>query len=119
MTINRGNSFALISILFLSLAGCSSGPSSSDVRDALEHDIERANQQMLEMGGRVARNIQKTELTELEVLGCAPDGEAFKCDIIYSMQTPLIPLNDISVSIRLREGGGGWRIIGGFGGVNQ
>jgi len=89
------------------------------VRNALERDIERANEQILVLGGRAARNIQKTELTDLEVLGCEPEGEAFKCDIIYSMQTPLMPVNDVSISVRLREGDGGWRIVGGLGGAGQ
>ncbi|MBT9159620.1 MAG: hypothetical protein DDT26_00880 [Dehalococcoidia bacterium] len=119
MSSNLGTSRPIMAILLLGLAGCSSGPSSSDVRDALERDIERANQQILEMGGRAARNIQKNELTELKVLGCEPAGEAFKCDIVYSMKTPFIPVDNVSISVRLRQGDSGWRIVGGLGGMGQ
>ena len=85
MSKKLGGFFPIVFLLFMGIVGCSSGPSSSDVREAIERDVERANQQMIEMGGRAARNTLMMELTELEVLGCEPAGEAFKCDIIYSM----------------------------------
>lgn len=102
----------------LALAGCSSGPSESDVRTALSNELEKLNEDMAAMAGRrMADRIGKYELTSFELVGCEPAGEAYQCDIVYSMETPMMPFNDKAVTVRMRKSDRGWIMMGGAQGM--
>lgn len=101
-----------------SLAACSSGPSSGDVKSAIQDELDRLNEQVeMVAGSRMAAELGKYELTDFELVGCEPAGEAFQCDIVYSMQTPMMPFNDKAVSVRMRESDRGWVVMGGAQGI--
>jgi len=87
-------------MLMLGLGACSSGPSPDDVREALEREFFRE------------------QLTELEVLGCKPAGEACTCDIVYSTVSEFVSMNDVPIAVRTRRADDGWRIVG-LGGTGQ
>lgn len=102
----------------LSLAACSAGPSSSDVESAIQDELDRLNEQVESLAGRrMAAELGKYELTAFELVGCEPAGEAYQCDIVYSMQTPMMPFNDKAVSVRMRESDRGWVVMGGAQGM--
>lgn len=59
--------------LAVSVVGCSSKPSDSDIRGALLKQVEI-------IGGRDAANSQKKELESLKILGCNPsDAGGYVC----------------------------------------
>lgn len=95
------------------LIGCSSGPSESDVRKALERSLESMNSELREALGNSAR-VEAFELTDFDLLGCEEAGESYSCDVVMSMDTPLMKVSDRSTTLRVRKGGGGWRVIGGL-----
>lgn len=97
------------------LAGCSSGPSESDVRRAVESELDAANEQVAAMAGRTAANrIGITRLTAFDLLGCEGSGESYRCDVVISMDTPFMPVNDQALTLRLRETDSGWKVMEGL-----
>jgi len=97
------------------LAGCSSGPSESDVRRAVEHSLEVMNDEIVQMAGSsAAARIDKFRLTDFDLLGCEEAGESYSCDVEFSMDTPMMAVNDKATSIRVRKTDDGWRVIGGL-----
>jgi len=97
------------------LAGCSGGPSESDVRKAVEAAVDSMNSQIEEMAGAgMAARVGRIELTEFDLLGCEQAGESYNCDIVYSMDTPLVPVHDRSTSVRVRDTDKGWKLVGGL-----
>lgn len=97
------------------LAGCSSGPSESDVRKAMEAAVDSMNSQIEEMAGAdMAARVGRVELTDFDLLGCEQAGESYNCDVVYSMDTPLAAIHDRSVSVRLRDTDKGWKLVGGL-----
>lgn len=97
------------------LAGCSSGPSESDVRKAMNAAVDSMNSQIEEMAGaNMANRVGRIEMTDFDLLGCEQAGESYNCDVVYSMNTPLMPIQDRSASVRLRDTDKGWKIVGGL-----
>lgn len=104
---------ATLCAIAMGLAGCSSGPSESDVRKAVEHSVEAMNEQIVAMAGaQAASRVGAFELTAFELLGCEEAGESYNCDIVLSLDTPLMAVDGRSASIRVRETGDGWRVMG-------
>ncbi|PRH83392.1 hypothetical protein [Arenimonas caeni] len=111
-----GGALALLGAL--GLAGCSSGPSETQARAAVERHLDSLNEQIVAMAGqRLARNIERYELTQFELVGCEKAGEAHQCDIIYSMNTPMVPVKDKAVTVRVRKADSGWIMIGSAAGM--
>lgn len=105
------------SVLALSvvLAGCSSGPSESDVRRAVEAELDAANAQLAAMVGQTAADqVGRTRLTGFDLLGCEGSGESYRCDVVISMDSPIMPVNDQALTLRLRESNGDWKIMEGL-----
>lgn len=104
---------ATLCAITMGLAGCSSGPSESDVRKAVEHSVESMNEQLSAMAGaQAAARVGAVKLTAFELLGCEEAGESYNCDVVLSLDTPLMPVDGRSASIRVRETDDGWRVMG-------
>lgn len=110
--VARAVSLVALSVV---LVGCSSGPSESDVRKAVEKSIDTMNQQMAEFAGpAAAARLDRYRLTHFDLLGCEGADESYTCDAVMSMETPLVPVTDTPVTLRLRKGSGGWMVMEGL-----
>lgn len=113
----RKSALRAASVLALSvvLAGCSSGPSESDVRRAVEAELEAMNQQVVAMVGQAAANrVGSNRLTGFDLLGCEGSDETYRCDVVVSMDTPLMPVTDRALTLRVRKADGGWKVMEGL-----
>ena len=98
------------------LAGCSSEPSSSDVKTLVEREIKPA----LEMQAMIMKNAaafgggkagQGTPtLKDVNKLGCKPDGEsAYRCDIELVVMTGAMIKSQV-VPMRFVKASSGWQL---------
>ncbi len=91
---NRG--WAPLALLTL-LTGCSSGPSESDIRQALQKTYAQAT----------AATGVKMEIVSLKKLGCAESGGGYMCDFELSLKGPL-GAQTATTKARFVKGSDGW-----------
>jgi len=110
MTNTRKPALAMLSSVAF-LAACSGEPSESDIRSALEADIEGMNQAVETLGGDLARKKGlKMVLHEVEKVGCEKDAGGYRCDVVTDVETPFLGRRKNTATIRLVETKEGWRI---------
>jgi hypothetical protein len=104
---------ALVPVCLL-VAGCSGEPSEADIQQVYEVEIDRANEQMVRMGGEQAANLLgKTELHSVEKLGCkeAEGNSGYNCDVKVDISVPFLGRQTQTRSQRFVEGDDGWVVI--------
>ncbi|QJW80025.1 hypothetical protein [Burkholderia glumae] len=100
---------ALAGALALSalLSACSGAPGESDVRDALDKQIDQARDQVEKLGGTAAASVmasdfdsQKADIAQAKLIDCRADGDkAWLCDLAAKTG---------SVRLRMLKGPDGW-----------
>ncbi|MFT4434176.1 hypothetical protein ACMX25_12385 [Caballeronia sp. 15715] len=97
--------FLAAALASLSLAACGGSPSESDVKAALLKQVDAGQEQAHRMLGKSAffdsqADEQRKGVSELKLVGCAPDGEkAYRCDIQAKAG---------ALRIRMIKGSDGW-----------
>ncbi len=109
-------SACVLGILFL--AGCSAEPSSAEIESAIKKNTDDANRAALEMATAFAGakavekmkdSIPQLKLNSAKKVGCKEDGkDAYKCDVEYDAEQPMIGRIQKMVSMRFVKGSNGW-----------
>jgi hypothetical protein len=116
MTIRSTHVFSiLVTLVTALLSGCSSEPSSSDIKTLVDRDIKPALEMQAQLMGNAISAFSgnkapssKTTLTDVRKLGCKSDGDhAYACDVELVMQTADGEKSRV-LPLRLVKGGSGW-----------
>lgn len=90
----------------LGLAACSGAPSDSDMKTALQRNVDQTVGALLG-NGQAARDAKPT-YDAVKSLGCKSDGEkAYRCDVEVEM-TSILGKQKNAQSIRFVKGSDGW-----------
>ena len=111
---------ATAALLGVCLAGCSSEPSANDIDSAVRKSTDDANKAAIEMAtafvGAKAVESMKGAIPQLKInsakkVGCKEDGtNAYKCDVEYDAEQPLIGRIQKIVPMRFVKGSNGWAV---------
>ena len=91
------------------LAACSSGPSESDIKAALEQAANQSNAAMGQALGKAGAHM-KTEVLHVKKIGCKEDGGAYRCDIELRMKVPMLGEQSSATEARFVKGSNGWTV---------
>jgi len=89
---------ALIATFTLALAACSSAPSETDMRQALDEQYKALA--MLSDG--------KSPIEELERIGCEKSGDAYLCDVRMTLKLPMVGKQTTTSRVRFIKTSKGW-----------
>ena len=108
------------SALIIFLTACSSEPSASDIDSAVRKSTDDANKAAIEMAtafaGAKAVESMKDAIPQLKIcsakkVGCKEDGtNAYKCDVEYDAEQPLMGRVQTIVPMRFVKGSNGWAV---------
>lgn len=105
------NRLRLHAILMASLlaAGCSSGPSESDITDAINKQNSASQAAASKVMGKSA-DAMKTQVLSVKKIGCKEDGAAYLCDIEMHVKAPIVGEQKSTTKARFVKGSNGWTI---------
>jgi hypothetical protein len=90
-------------------AACSSGPSESDIKGALNNATQQANAATGQLLGKAGAGL-KTEVLDVKKIGCTEDGSAYLCDIEMRVKAPFIGEQTTATKARFVKGSNGWAV---------
>lgn len=100
------------SLIALSLAGCSSGPSEGDIGKVVKAEIEKSNHQFDNIAGGMMKGKMQTELHSVKKIGCkeAEGSPGYNCDVEIDATAPMVGRHKETAKIRFVKGDDGWKI---------
>jgi hypothetical protein len=91
------------------MTACSSGPSESEIKAALNQATNQANAAVGQMFGKAGAGM-KTEVLDVKKLGCKENGSAYLCDVEMRMKVPMLGEQSTTTQARFVKGSNGWTV---------
>jgi len=106
---------AAVAIFALSLSGCNSEPSESDIQQAAQKNIDDTNAQARKVmsGSSINSENMLTKLNSLRKIACDPNGSnsQYKCKVELDITAPFVGHRKNIVELNVIDDNGEWRLV--------